>query len=121
MLKSKTLCFFETERSFHRMKNNIQNSIGLGAKSSGGTLNINLCIVEDNLLGGTARLSDCAGCLQIVDLKRVLLRLRKRIAITLPLTPRRDEADRLRRLDQEAQTQLNNHQHPIMVQAFSEA
>ncbi len=103
------------------MKDNIQNSIGLGAKSSSGTFNINLCIVEDNLLGGTVQLADYAGCLHIVDFKRVLLRLRKRIANTLPLTPRRDEADRLRQLDQEAQAQLNNHHHPTVGEMFSEA
>ncbi len=103
------------------MKDNIQNPIGLGAKSSGGTLNINLCIVEDNLLGGTVQLADCAECLHIVDFKRVLLRLRKRIANTLPLTPRRDEADRLRQLDQEAQAQLNNHHHSTVGEMFSAA
>ena len=102
------------------MKNNIQNSIGHDAEASGVTININLCIVEDNLLGGTARLADCAQSLHSVDFKRVLLRLRKRIANTLPFTPRLDEADRLRTLDQEAQSQLNNHQHSAMGEVFAE-
>ena len=91
------------------MKDHIQIPIGRGTKMSGGALNINLCIVEDNLLGGTSKLADCTPGLHVEDLKRVLLRLRKRIANTLPLTPRQDEADRLRALDCEIQAQLNHH------------